>query len=90
MEGNHSEIWSCRIDSSGRIVLPLSLRKEKQLASGDELVVSMEGGDVVLRTYDQAIARLQMHFSESVPDDVNFVDELIADRRREARLEEGH
>lgn len=89
MDGNQSEIWICRIDSSGRIVLPLPLRNEKQLESGDELIVTIEDGDVVLRTYGQVIARLQKQFSESVPEGVSLVEELIADRRQEAKLEEG-
>ena len=89
MDGNQSDIWNCRIDSSGRIVLPLPLRNEKQLESGDELIVTLEDGDVVLRTYDQVIARLQKQFSETIPDGVSLVDELLADRRREAQLEKG-
>lgn len=88
MEGIQSEVWNCRIDSSGRIVLPLPLRNEKQLESGDELIVAVEHGAVVLRTYDQVIARLQREFSEAVPQGVSLVDELIAERRQEVQLEE--
>lgn len=89
MEGNQPELWNCRIDTSGRIVLPLPLRTEKQLKSGDELIVTVENGDMVLRTYNQVITRLQAQFSESVPDGVSLVQELIAERRREAELEKG-
>ncbi|MCA9194138.1 MAG: AbrB/MazE/SpoVT family DNA-binding domain-containing protein [Planctomycetales bacterium] len=89
MEGNQSDIWNCRIDASGRIVLPLPLRNEKLFKTGDELIVTVEDDAVVLRTYDQVITRLQQQFSEAIPEGVSLVDELIDDRKQEAELDKG-
>lgn len=88
MLGSQGEIWNCRVDASGRIVLPLPYRSEKKLKTGDEIVVTIEDGAAVLRTYDQVMSKLQEQFCESLPKDTSLVDELLADRRKEADLEE--
>ncbi len=80
--------WNCRIDTSGRVVIPQAIRTEKELHNGDELVVSIEDGAIVMRTYDLAMQKLQDAYSDGIPDDVSLVDELFADRHAEASREE--
>ena len=88
--GVTQSFWNCRVDMSGRVVLPQQLRVDQGLSNGDELVITVEDGAIVLRTYDEAMQRLQDAFSEGVPDDVSLVDELIAQRGQEAAGEERH
>jgi AbrB family looped-hinge helix DNA binding protein len=85
---NTHEFWNCRLDTSGRIVLPQPIRAEKHLNHGDELVLTLEDGAIVLRSYEEAMQKLQDSFCANIPRDKRLVDELIAERRAEAKREE--
>ena len=82
--------WNCRIDVSGRLVLPQPVRQMQGLNDGDELMVTIEDGAVVLRSYVEAMQRLQDAFCDGLPTDLSLCDELIAQRREEARRETSH
>lgn len=73
----------------GRIVLPAELRKELELEPGCRFAVDTEqDGTIRLRTY-AAIARASMGMlADLAPPDKSLVDELIAERRLEAKREE--
>ena len=86
--GIQEALWNCRIDDTGRLILPQPVRMEQGLGGGDELVVSIEDGAIVLRTYEEAMQRLQDAFSEGISADVSLVDELITQRREEAARDE--
>ena len=85
--GKEQNVWNCRIDTSWRITLPQSWRVANKLKIGDELVASFENGAVVLRTFDEAIKLLQEEFSDGLDSNTSLVDELLADRRKDAELE---
>ncbi|MEZ6098133.1 MAG: AbrB/MazE/SpoVT family DNA-binding domain-containing protein [Pirellulaceae bacterium] len=86
--GTVNEYWNCRLDMSGRIVLPQQIRSHYGLDNGDELVATMESRAIVLRTYSEAMQRLQDAFCDGLPEDVSLVDELIEQRKQEAAIEE--
>jgi len=88
--GRTDEQWNCRIDVSGRVVLPLPVRLKKDLQDGDELVVSIEDGAIVLRSYEDAMQRLQDAFCTDISADVSLASELINERRQEAKREARH
>jgi AbrB family looped-hinge helix DNA binding protein len=73
----------------GRIVLPAAVRKELDLEPGSKMTIDVEeDGTIRLRPY-AAIARSSMGMlADIAPPDVSLVDELIAERRREAKREE--
>lgn len=50
------------------------------------MLARVEDGRLVLETREQIVARLQATFAK-VPRDVSLADELIAERREEARRE---
>ena len=75
------------VGPQGRIVLPAELRRELSLAPGERLIARVEDGHLVLERPDDVIARIQRRFVELVPRDVSLADELIAERREEARKE---
>jgi len=85
--GEKAGVWNCKIDKSGRIVLPQALRMAKHLDNGEDLVVSIENGLIVIRTFDEALNRLTAQFRESLPINVSLADELIAERQEEAANE---
>ena len=60
---------------------------ELGLSVGDPVVLEVEGGELRLRSQNRVIAEIQALVRQYVPEGVSLVDELIAERRREAELE---
>ena len=77
---------SVRVGPQGRIVIPAHIRKALGIRPGETLLARVEDGRLVLETREQIVARLQSWFAQ-VPPDVSLADELIAERREEARRE---
>ena len=76
-----------RVTEGGRIVLPARLRKALGLEVGDEVLLSLQDGEVRIQTLDQAIRRAQELYRRHIPEDRSLADELIAERRRESERE---
>jgi AbrB family looped-hinge helix DNA binding protein len=75
-----------QIGAQGRLVIPAALRKALDLKPGDRLVARQEGDALVLERREAIEQRLWKLFAH-IPKDVSLVDELIAERREEARRE---
>jgi AbrB family looped-hinge helix DNA binding protein len=75
-----------RIGPKGRVVVPVELRRRLQLEEGTELVVRISRERLVLEPRSAALRRLRSFFDD-VPSERSLVDELVAERRREARDE---
>ncbi len=73
----------------GRVVLPAALRKKLDLKPGSKFAIDTEeDGTIRLRPY-AAIARASVGmFADLAPEGASMVDELIAERRREAKRED--
>ncbi len=76
-----------RVGPKGRVVVPAPIRKELGIEEGTELMARVEGDGIVLEPRAAALKRLRARFAH-IRSDVSLVDELIADRREEARREE--
>ena len=79
-----------KIDSAGRIVIPAEMRAAMMVKPGD--TVSAEVVEGTFRIVSPAVALERIHvfarkFKAENPG-VSVVDEFIADRREEARLED--
>ena len=68
------------------MVIPSSIRREMGIVPGDVLIARIKRGQLLLEKPDQVLARLKTTFS-NVPQDVSLADELIAERREEAKSE---
>ena len=79
----HNEV---RVGPQGRLVIPARIRREMGIAPGEILIARTKDGQLVLEKADQVLARLKTTF-DNVPADVSLVDELIAERREEAKRE---
>ncbi|HEX6511198.1 MAG TPA: AbrB/MazE/SpoVT family DNA-binding domain-containing protein [Chloroflexota bacterium] len=75
-----------RVGPQGRLVIPATLRKELGLEPGERLVARLDEGRLVLERRQVILERLQRRFTH-IPPEVSLVDELIAERRAEARRE---
>lgn len=77
-----------KIGAGGRLVIPAEFREKLGLSVGDTVVVSCEDGEVRVSTVRERIRRAQARIAEYFGDDrTSWVDELIAERRREAARE---
>ena len=76
-----------KLGPDGRVVIPAALRESLGLKDGDVLFARLENGEIVLLTPKAAMLRAQAIVRRFVPDSVSLVDELIEDRRREAKRE---
>jgi len=80
---HHSEI---QVSAQGRLVIPAPLRRALNIKSGDRLIARKVGDSLVLERRDAIEKRLLKMFS-GIPRDVDLADELIAERRTNARRE---
>lgn len=71
----------------GRLDLPDEYRQALGLEPGDEVVLKLEDGSIRLLSPRAAIERVQRVVRSYVPEGRSLVDELIAERRREAERE---
>jgi len=71
------------LGAKGRVVLPAPIRHALGLEEGAELLARVEGDGIVLEPRGAALRRLRSFF-EGVSDATSLVDEVLADRRREA------
>ena len=85
---NHVETYTVALGERGRLVLPAKLRQCLDLQPGDRLIVKLddEGGFRVVSA--RALARRLWGIYRDVAPGRSLVDELIAERREEARRED--
>ena len=78
-----------RIDSAGRVVIPADMRAAMLARPGDTLTASVVEGELRIVSRDWVMRRIRQEaerFKAANPG-VSVVDELISERREEARKE---
>ncbi len=83
------EFCRVRVDSAGRVVVPADVRHRLGIAAGDALIVSADNQGIHLQTFAQAVRAAQEALAAYRVHGESVVDELIRDRRQEARREYG-
>ena len=76
-----------RVDVSGRILIPARIRKELGLVPESEILIRVEDGGLRLETRATALRRVQDYMKQFKKPGDSVVDEFLAERREEARLE---
>ena len=76
------------VGPGGRIVIPAAYRQVLGIGEGDAVVLSLEGDEVRLVSYETEVRRVRDLVARHVPKGVSLVDALIAERRHEAKREE--
>jgi AbrB family looped-hinge helix DNA binding protein len=76
--------------ANGRIVIPAAIREELGFKPGETLMMDVEGGTLRIETYPARIRRIQREIAQYIKPRPGILasDELIAERREEARREE--
>ena len=77
-----------RLNENGRIVIPAAIRQEMGFAPGDTLLMDVEDGVLRIESYPARIRRIQREIAQFAKPGILASDELIAERRGEARREE--
>ena len=75
-----------RLGKQGRLVIPAVLRRALGLRPGDRLIARQEGDRIVLEKREEILSRVKRRFGV-VPAQVDLVEELLAERRAEAKRE---
>jgi AbrB family looped-hinge helix DNA binding protein len=83
------EVFQLTVGERGRLVLPAEVRQKLAIADGDRLALILEpDGTMSLKTRAVAIRSLRGMFKHLATPGKLASDELIAERRREAAMEE--
>ena len=76
-----------KVRQGGRIVIPVNMRRQLGIEVGENVNVSVENNSILIMTQKEGIRKAQELVRKFVPEGISLVDELIADRRREAANE---
>jgi len=76
-----------KVSPQGRIVIPAEMRRDLGVGPGETLVARLEGDRLVLEKPANVLRRLKSRFAQ-VPEGVSLAEELLAERRDEAKNEE--
>lgn len=81
------QTYSATMGPHGRVVIPAPLRKQLELSEGTTLTFHRQGDVLVATSPLAAFRKWQKLLREATPPGVDLVEELIAERREEARKE---
>jgi AbrB family looped-hinge helix DNA binding protein len=74
---------STKITDGGRIVIPAEYRRALGLNVGDDVVLSLDDGELRILSRKEALRRARAMVKRHVPEGTFLSDELIAERRVE-------
>jgi AbrB family looped-hinge helix DNA binding protein len=82
-----TESTRVRVDAAGRVTLPAEFRHKLGIEPGQELILAEDGLGIRLQTFAQAAHSAQEAFAPYRIPGKSVVDELIRERRGEAKRE---
>jgi len=85
--GSNMNSTPVKIGEGGRIVIPSEYRKALKIEVGDELLLHMDNGKMILMTRKRAVEYVQEQIGKYSTGGRVLSEELIADRREDARNE---
>jgi AbrB family looped-hinge helix DNA binding protein len=76
-----------KIGRGGRVVIPSRYRRAVGLKEGDEVILALDETGLRILTPGQAIKQAQDLVRKYIPAGESLADELVTERRREAKRE---
>ena len=76
-----------KVNENGRVVIPAAYRKALGVKAGDEVILRFEDDELRITTTKRRIERAQRLVRKYIKPGRSLVNELIAERRREAQNE---
>ena len=83
----HTEAFHVQLGDRGRLVLPAEIRKQLNLREGDELLIAVQPDGTLRLTSPRLAVRETRGLYRARARHRSLADELIAERRVEARRE---
>lgn len=77
-----------KVDSHGRVCIPSEMRKAMNFQPGDDVQVDLVEDGLRIVGRDATTARAQALVRKLIPGDAPLSDQLIAERRAEAKRED--
>jgi AbrB family looped-hinge helix DNA binding protein len=77
-----------KVDAAGRILIPVEMRASMGLSEGGSVLAWLEKGELHVVGTEVAAKHAQQIARTLIGGDVRLAEELIADRRAEARRED--
>jgi AbrB family looped-hinge helix DNA binding protein len=77
-----------RLSANGRIVIPAEIRKAMGIQPGEMLVMEVVDDTLRVESFEKRLARVQDEIIRLAGPGRSLADELIAERREEARRED--
>jgi bifunctional DNA-binding transcriptional regulator/antitoxin component of YhaV-PrlF toxin-antitoxin module len=82
-----SDVIHTKMGEGRRIAIPAELCQRYGIEPGDPVVLEPSDSGIVMRPLDAVIREVQAFFADAAPPDVLLSEELIRDRREEAKRE---
>ena len=82
------ELYDVEVDRKGRIVIPVAIRQRLGLGEGEKLVLGLEPDNTLTLVSRLEIGRRTAGIFAHIAPGISLADELVADRREEARRED--
>ncbi|MFZ0306049.1 MAG: AbrB/MazE/SpoVT family DNA-binding domain-containing protein [Terracidiphilus sp.] len=77
-----------QVGEKGRIVIPAEMREALGIKPGDSVDISVKDYEVRISTREARLKQAQERIRKLIPPGVSLADELIAERREEAKREQ--
>ena len=79
------QVFRGKLAEAGRVVIPAAIRERLGLKVGTEVIISVDEEGIRLRPLELAVEQAQNYFSLLRPSDLLASEELIRERRLEAK-----
>ena len=81
--------YTTRLEKSGRISIPASVRRQLGLSAGSQVLVKVEeSGTLQVTSRAQALAKVREEIRKYIPAGQDLAEKLIRDRRAEVERED--
>jgi AbrB family looped-hinge helix DNA binding protein len=81
------ETLTAKVEKSGRILIPSSVRKQLKMEAGSEVILRVSKTGLQVETRDQALHRIQQELRKYIPEGRMLSEELLSERREESARE---
>ena len=83
------ETYTTRLEKSGRILIPVAVRRQLGLSEGSQVLVKVEEpGALQVTSRSHALAKVREEIRKYIPAGQDLAGELIRDRRAEVERED--
>jgi bifunctional DNA-binding transcriptional regulator/antitoxin component of YhaV-PrlF toxin-antitoxin module len=77
-----------KLGEGRRVAIPAELCQRYGIEPGDSVVLEPTDSGIVMRPLETVIREVQAYFADLAPPDVKLSEELLRDRREEAKRED--